>query len=58
MQKDLWREDRAVTVLPKTKIMKIKAAKIEKKDAEPKEGAVAAAPAEAKGEAKEKVKKV
>lgn len=55
MKKDLWKEDQSVTGLPKTKIVKIKAAKKEKKEAEPTAGEAAPAPTAAgavKGEAK------
>lgn len=47
MKKDLWHDEHPVTGLPKTKIVKVKAAKKEKKEEEPKEGeATAEAPAE------------
>jgi len=52
MKKDLWEEGQSVTGLPKTKIVKIKAAKKEKKEDE--EGGAAG---EAKGEAKAEAKK-
>ena len=38
MQKDLWDDEHSVTGLPKTKIIKIKAAKKEKEEEETKEG--------------------
>ena len=56
MKKDLWVDGRSVTGLPKTKILKIKAAKKEKKAEESEEGAAADA-GEAKGEAKKEAKK-
>ena len=40
MKKDLWHDEHSVTGLPKTKIIKIKAAKKEQKEEEPKEGEV------------------
>ncbi|MCK5012338.1 MAG: small basic protein [Candidatus Omnitrophica bacterium] len=43
MKKDLWHDDYPVTGLPKTKIIKIKAAKKEKKEEEEKEGEATAA---------------
>ena len=48
MKKDLWEDGQAVTGLPKTKILKIKAAKKEKKE----ESAEGAAKAETKAEVK------
>ena len=48
MKKDLWHDEHPVTGLPKTKIVKVKAAKKEKKeDAAAAEGAAAAPAAEA-----------
>ena len=48
MKKDLWHDEHSVTGLPKTKIVKVKAARKEKKEEEPKEGeAVAEAEASA-----------
>jgi len=38
MKKDLWEEGRAVTGLPKTKIIKVKTASKEKKEDETEEG--------------------
>ena len=38
MKKDLWHDEHAVTGLPKTKIIKVKAAKKEKKEEEGTEG--------------------
>ena len=49
MKRELWVEGQSVTGLPKTKILKIKAAKKEKKEEAPKEGEVKA---EAKKETK------
>ena len=57
MKKDLWKEDQNVTGLPKTKILKIKTAKKEKKEAAPAEGGAVTAAPEAKGEAKAEPKK-
>ena len=57
MKKDLWKEGQSVTGLPKTKVLKIKTAKKEKKEAATAEGEAAAAAPEAKGEAKAVVKK-
>ena len=58
MKKDLWEEGKAVTGLPKTKIVKVKAAKKEKKEEELKEGeAKAEGEGAAEGEAKEEAKK-
>jgi len=53
MKKNQWAEDRAVTNLPKTKVVRVKAGKKEKKEAAPAGGAAApaagaAAPAAAK----------
>ncbi|MCK5083555.1 MAG: small basic protein [Candidatus Omnitrophica bacterium] len=42
MKKDLWHDEHAVTGLPKTKIIKVKAAKKEKKEEEGTEGEGAA----------------
>jgi hypothetical protein len=50
MKRDLWVEGQSVTSLPKTKILKIKAAKKEKKEEGAEEGVATAGPA--KGEAK------
>ena len=42
MKKDLWEDGRAVTGLPKTKIIKVKTASKEKKEDETEEGEVKA----------------
>ena len=54
MKKDLWHDEHSVTGLPKTKIIKIKAAKKEKKEEETPEGGTPAA--EGEGEAKAETK--
>ena len=46
MKKDLWHDEHPVIGLPKTKIVKIKAARKEKKEEETQEGEVVETPAE------------
>lgn len=45
MKKELWHDEHSVTGLPKTKIVKLKAARKEKKEEEPIEGETAPATA-------------
>lgn len=52
MKKDLWHDEHSVTGLPKTKIIKIKAAKKEKKEEEIVEGEVTETAEEASPEEK------
>jgi len=55
MKKDLWTDDHAVTALPKTKIIKIKASK-KAKEEEPKEGEVQEGEVQAEGTQEEQAK--
>lgn len=52
MKKDLWHDEHSVTGLPKTKIVKIKAARKEKEEEETPEGEVTAETADAEPEKK------